>query len=164
MRRSSRLWFASALTLAASLAQAEPAVTVKQVALKAQAASDAATVASLPANTTVDLVQRQGGWVQLRSGNDLGWGKIFDVRLAGANTGPSKGGANSLGQVLGLASGNRGASVTTGVRGLDGEMLAKATPNPQEFAKLVTFQAPKEQAVAFAAAGKLSPREVELLK
>jgi hypothetical protein len=154
-----------AAVLAACLAWAEPAVTIKAVDLKAQAASDAKTVASLPANTTVDLVDRQGAWVQLRSGNDVGWGKLFDVRLAGANTGPAKGGgANSLGQVLGLASGQRGASVTTGVRGLDGDTLAKATPNPQEFAKLVTFQASKEQAQTFAAAANLTPREVELLK
>jgi hypothetical protein len=154
-----------AAALAASLTRAEPAVTIKAVDLKAQAASDAKTVASLPANTTVELVERQGAWVQLRSGSDIGWGKLFDVRLAGASTGPTKGGgANSLGQVLGLASGQRGASVTTGVRGLDGETLAKAQPNPQEFAKLVTFQASKEQAQTFAAAGNLSPREVELLK
>ena len=162
-----RLAFASlvpVLGLAAWLAYAEPAVTIKVVDLKAQAASDAKTVASLPANTTVDLVKREGAWVQLASGADLGWTKLFDVRLAGAATGPTKGGGNSLGQVLGLASGNRGASVTTGVRGLDGETLARATPNPQEFAKLVSLQATKERAQVFAVAGKLSPREVEWLK
>jgi hypothetical protein len=165
MRRVSASLVTLAAALAASFAWAEPAVTIKTVDLKAQAASDAKTVASLPANTTVDLVDRQGAWVQLRSGNDVGWGKLFDVRLAGAATAPTKGGgANSLGQVLGLASGQRGASVTTGVRGLDGDTLAKAQPNPQEFAKLVTFQASKEQAQMFAAAGNLTPREVELLK
>ena len=165
MRRLMLISLVPALALVAWLAHAEPAVTIKAVELKAQAASDAKTVASLPANTTVDLVERQGAWVQLRSGNDVGWGKLFDVRLAGAITGPTKGGgAKSLGDVLGLASGQRGASVTTGVRGLDGDTLAKATPNPQEFAKLVTFQASKEQAQTFASAGNLTPREVELLK
>jgi hypothetical protein len=164
MRRLALLSLIPVLTLVAWPACAEPAVTIRAVELKAQAASDAKTVASLPANTTVDLVKREGAWVQLASGADLGWAKLFDVRLAGAATGPTKGGANSLGQVLGLASGNRGASVTTGVRGLDGETLAHATPNPQEFTKLVSFQATKEQAQGFAAAGKLSPREVELLK
>jgi hypothetical protein len=165
MRRPPAAFVIIAAGLASWLAYAEPAITIKPVDLKAQAASDAKTVASLPANTAVDLVDRQGAWVQLRSGNDVGWGKLFDVRLAGATTGPAKGGgAKSLGDVLGLASGQRGASVTTGVRGLDGDTLAKATPNPQEFAKLVTFQASKEQAQTFAAAGNLTPREVELLK
>jgi hypothetical protein len=164
MRRLPAAFAIVAAVLAALLAHAEPAITIKAVELKAQPASDAKTVASLPASTAVDLADRQGAWVQLRSGNDVGWGKLFDVRLAGANTGSTKAGANSLGEVLGLASGQRGASVTTGVRGLDGETLAKATPNPQEFAKLVAFQATKEQAQTFAAAGRLSPREVDLLK
>jgi hypothetical protein len=164
MRGLAPLSLALALMLAAWPVYAEPAVTIKAVDLKAQAASDAKTVASLPTNTQVDLVQRVGAWVQLRSGTDLGWAKLFDVRLAGAVTGPNKGGGNSLGEMLGLASGQRGTSVTTGVRGLDEDTLAKASPNPQEFAKLVSFQSSKEKAQAFAAAGKLSPREVELLK
>jgi len=162
-----RLAFASlvpVLGLAAWLAYAEPAVTIKVVDLKAQAASDAKTVASLPANTTVDLVKREGAWVQLASGADLGWTKLFDVRLAGAATGPTKGGGNSLGQVLGLASGNRGASVTTGVRGLDEDMLRRAAPNAAEFNKLLTYASTKEQAQAFSKTGNLQPRTVEWLK
>ena len=154
-----------AAVLAACLAWAEPAVTIKAVDLKAQAASDAKTVASLPANTTVDLVDRQGAWVQLRSGNDVGWGKLFDVRLAGANTGPAKGGgANSMGQVLGLASGQRGASVTTGVRGLDEDMLRRAAPNAAEFDRLVSYASTKEQVDAFIKAGNLQTRSVDWLK
>lgn len=164
MRRLALLWLLPVLALVAWSAHAEPAVTIKAVDLKAQAASDASTIASLPANTQVDLVQRVGAWVQLRSGSDLGWAKLFDIRLAGASTGPTKGGDNSLGQLLGLASGQRGPSVTTGVRGLDEETLARASPNPQEFAKLVSFRATKDQAQTFAAAGNLSPQKVELLQ
>ena len=153
------------VALAATFAYAEPAITIKQVALKENAASDSKTIATLPANTTVDLVKREGAWVQLGSGSDVGWAKLFDIRLASAQTAPSKGGgAGGLGQVLGLASGQRSASVTTGVRGLDEDQIVKAQPNPQEFAKLVAFQVSKERAEQFAAAGKLTPREVELLK
>jgi hypothetical protein len=164
MRRLALFLLLPVLALVAWLAYADPAVTIKAVDLKAQAASDAKTVATLPINTQVELVKREGAWVQLGSGSDLGWAKLFDVRLAGANTAPTKGDGNQLGQVLGLASGQRGASVTTGVRGLDEQTLARAMPNPQEFAKLVGFQATKEQAQAFAAAGKLTPKEVALLK
>jgi hypothetical protein len=151
------------LIIAASLAQAEPAVTLKAIDLKATAAADANTVASLPANTTVDLVKREGAWVQLSSGKDTGWAKLFDIRLAGAQTAPAKSSGNPLGDVLGLATGQRNASVTTGVRGLDEDSIVKATPNPQEFQKLVSFQVTKEKAEAFAAAGKLKPKEVEPL-
>ena len=152
-----------ALAVTAALAQAEPAVTLKAVDLKAQAAADAATVASLPANTTVEMVKREGAWVQLTAGKDTGWAKLFDIRLAGAQTAPAKSGGG-LGDVLGLVTGQRSASVTTGVRGLDEDSLVKAKPNPQEFQKLVSFQVTKSHAEAFAKAGKLVPREVEPLK
>jgi len=162
MRRCHRLLLA--LALVAPIVCAEPAVTIKPVDLKSKAASDAKTIASLPINTMVDLVKREGAWVQLRSGKDLGWAKLFDIRLAGANTGPAKGGGSQLGQVLGLASGQRGASVTTGVRGLDEDMLRRATPNAAEFNKLASYASSKEQAQAFAKAGNLQARTVELLK
>jgi hypothetical protein len=153
------------VALAATFAYGEPAVTIKPVALKETAASDSKTIASLPANTTVDLKKREGAWVQLGSGSDVGWAKLFDIRLASAQTAPAKGGGGGgLGEVLGLASGQRSASVTTGVRGLDEDQLVKAQPNPPEFQKLVAFQVTKEQAQQFAAVGKLTPREVELLK
>ena len=163
-----RLVLALAATLLPLLAGAEPAVTVKQVELKATPASDAKSVATLPAQSSVDLVQRQGAWVQLTSGKNTGWAKLFDIRLGAAGTsasGTSAGGkGNSLAETLNLASGNRGASVTTGVRGLDADMLSKAVPNPQEFATLVGYTATREQSQSFAKAGKLEPRKVEFLK
>jgi hypothetical protein len=154
-----------AMAIAAALAWAEPAVTVKQVELKATPASDAKTVVTVPAETTVELVQRQGAWVQLKSGKVTGWAKLFDVRLASTGgTTPAKGGGNSLAQTLNLAAGNRDSSVTTGVRGFDEQTLLKATPNPEEFKKLETFASTKEQAQVFAKAGRLEPRTVEFLK
>jgi hypothetical protein len=152
------------LALTPSGVGAEPATTIRAVDLKARAASDAKTIASLPANANVDLVRREGAWVQLRSGKELGWAKLFDIRLAGANTGSAKGGSNSLGDVLGLASGQRGASVTTGVRGLDEDMLRRAQPNPAEFDKLASYASAKEQVDAFLKAGNLHTRTVEFLK
>lgn len=152
-----------ALALSAPGVLAEPAVTIKQVDLRASPASDAAAVATLPAESDVDLVQRQGAWVQLNSGKDTGWAKLFDIRLAGANTAPLKGGGTAASS-LNLFKGDRAPSVTTGVRGLDAEMLVKATPNPQEFSKLVSYAATKAQAQVFAAAGNLEPRNVDLLK
>jgi len=149
------------------LANAEPAVTVKKVELRATPASDAKSVATLPAQSSVDLVQRQGAWVQLKSGKNTGWAKLFDIRLGAAGTAPSSGKAgsgNSLAETLNLASGNRGASVTTGVRGLDADMLSRAVPNAQEFATLVGYTSTKEQSRSFAKAGKLEPRTVEFLK
>jgi hypothetical protein len=153
---------AAASLAAAALAQAEPAVTIKQVDLKQNPAADAKSLLTVPAQTSVDLVKREGAWVQLKSGKVTGWAKLFDIRLPGAGTTAAKGGGTSgIAQTLNLAAGNRGASVTTGVRGLDAEMLSKATPNPQEFNLLLSFASTKAQALAFAKAGKLEARNVE---
>jgi hypothetical protein len=166
VRRASLVFAALfAVTFPAALASAEPAVTVKQVELKATAASDAKTVVTIPAETTVELVQRQGAWVQLRSGKVAGWAKLFDIRLASTGgPAPAKGSGNSVAQTLNLGAGNRDSSVTTGVRGFDEQTLLKATPNPEEFKKLETFAATKEQAQVFAKAGRLEPRAVEFFK
>ena len=151
---------ALALLACAGAAVADPATTVRAVDLKAQPASDARTVTALPVGQAVDIVARQGAWVQLKAGAALGWAKMFDVRLA-----PIAGAAKPSGgnEALNLAMGNRGSSVTTGVRGLDADMLEKASPNPREFDKLLTFVRNKEQATAFARAGKLVTRDVAVL-
>jgi hypothetical protein len=166
-RTRDRITLAIGAMLLPLLALAEPAVTIKQVDLKATPASDAKSVATLPAQSSVDLVQRQGAWVQLKSGKNTGWAKLFDIRLGAAGTaapGAKAGSGSSLGETLNLASGNRGASVTTGVRGLDADMLSKAVPNPEEYAALVGYASTKEQSTTFAKAGKLAPRTVEFFK
>jgi hypothetical protein len=154
----------AAWLLAAQCALAEPAVTIRAVDLKAQPTSDAKTVVSLPVQSTVDVVTRQGAWVHLKSGRSIGWAKIFDIRMAGTgDAATAKKTGSGIADTLGLAMGNRGSSVTTGVRGLDADMLKAATPNPAEYAKLASYARSKEQAGAFARAGNLKSREVPLL-
>jgi hypothetical protein len=147
--------------VAAHVALAEPAVTVRAIELRAQPASDAKSVLSLPAESAVDVVNRQGAWVQLKSARVTGWAKLFDIR-AGATGAPAaaKKGGNGVAETLGLAMGTRGSSVTTGVRGLDADMLARATPNAQGYATLASYARSKDQANAFAKAGRLASREV----
>jgi hypothetical protein len=148
------------LLVAASATLAEPAVTVRAVELKSTPHADAKTVAPLAADTKVDVVARQGAWVQLKSGRTTGWAKLFDIRAEMATGAPSKKGGTGVADTLSLAMGTRGSSVTTGVRGLDADMLEKATPDAAEYAKLVTYARSKEQASAFAKAGRLATRDV----
>ncbi len=79
-RRAVALLVASLLGFAAS-SDADPAVTVKQVALRQSPAADAAAVANVAPNTAVELVERQGAWVQLKAGSDTGWAKLFDIKM-----------------------------------------------------------------------------------
>jgi hypothetical protein len=151
---------AAVLLAAAAAALAEPAVTVRAVELKATPHADAKTVAPVAADTKVDVVARQGAWVQLKSGRTTGWAKLFDIRAEAVAGAPAKKGGSGAADALSLAMGTRGSSVTTGVRGLDADMLEKASPNPAEYAKLVTWARSKEQATAFAKAGRLATRDV----
>ena len=155
------LMFAGLAT--ALLVRAEPAVTIRAVELKATPAADAKTVVSLPTNAPVDVLTRQGAWVQVKSGRDTGWAKLFDIRAAASGAAPSKGGGNSISETLGLATGTRGSTVTTGVRGLDADMLTKAVPNAQEYAIFETYAVTKDQATVFAKAGRLDARTVDVL-
>ncbi|HXU50922.1 MAG TPA: SH3 domain-containing protein [Casimicrobiaceae bacterium] len=151
---------AAVLLAAATATSAEPAVTVRAVELKATPHADAKSVAPIAADTKVDVIARQGAWVQLKSGRTTGWAKLFDIRAEMAAGAPTKKGGSGVADTLGLAMGTRGSSVTTGVRGLDADMLEKASPNAAEYATLVTYARSKEQASAFAKTGKLATREV----
>lgn len=157
---------AASLFCWSALCSAEPAVTVRQVDLKQQPAGDAKAVATVTAGTTVDVVKREGAWVQLKAGSGTGWTKLFDIKMGTGAVAPvaKSSGLSGIAQTLNLATGKRDSSVTTGVRGLDEEMLKKAQPNPQEVTNLSGYASTPDQAQAFAKAGKLTPRNVELLK
>jgi hypothetical protein len=164
MIRAPLLAVAGPLLLAlAATALAEPAVTVKAVELRQNPAADAKSVASLASDTPVETLRREGAWVQLRAGKTTGWAKLFDIRMAGGDSAPNRKGGAGIAETLNLAAGNRGTTATTGVRGLDEDMLRKAAPNAQEVATLASFAASKGDAQAFAQAGRLEPRRVNSL-
>jgi hypothetical protein len=162
--RAARGALGVALCASALYALAEPAVTVRALDLRQKPAADAESVAKVPAETPVDLVARSGAWVQLKSGQGTGWAKVFDVRMGATGAAPARGATGSgIADTLNLASGNRASSVSTGVRGLDAEMLERAQPNFQQVTVLAGFAASSKQAREFAHTGKLTARQVELL-
>ncbi|HEY5897723.1 MAG TPA: SH3 domain-containing protein [Burkholderiales bacterium] len=143
------------------LCHAEPATVIRAAELKSEPATDAATLAQLAENTKVDALERKGGWTRIKAGEAEGWVKMLVLRYgAGAKTGDS-----GLTQLFNVArTGSSGTQVTTGVRGLDEQQLAKAQANPAELAKLNTFAAERDAAAAFAAEGKLSASAVDYPK
>lgn len=163
MKLQAILLVAASLFVGAALSSAEPAVTVKEVALRQSPAADAKAVATVATNTVVELVKREGAWVQLTSGADTGWAKLFDIKMGTATSAPAAkgGGMSGIADTLNLATGKRDASVTTGVRGLDEAMLKKAQPNEAQVATLIGYAATPDKAESFAKAGKLAPRNVE---
>jgi Bacterial SH3 domain len=145
------------------LALAEPATVIRATDLKQEPATDAATVAALPENTAVDVLERKSGWTRVKAASGEGWVRMLALRFGGATT--AKPGASGLTQVFNVArTGTSGTQVTTGVRGLDAEQIANAQPNPAELAKLEKFAADRDAATGFASQGKLSPASVDYPK
>jgi hypothetical protein len=159
------------LTLALALSSAacwagDAAQTLASTALKTEPFADAQTAATLPANTAVEILKRQGGWLQVKSADgSSGWLKMTSVKLDSGGT--TKAGSTGLVEAFKAAqtgrSGNTGVTVATGVRGLSPEDLKNAKPNPDEVKKLDSYAANKSQAASFASKAKLSSQQVDYL-
>jgi hypothetical protein len=156
-----RAWLAVALTLAISLAYAaEIGYMLRAAELKAKPFLDAETVTILPEKSEVEILIRQGAWMQIRTKeNRHGWVRMLSVRLGDPDQ------VTRGGNLLSALSSNRQrplmtATVTTGVRGFSEEDLAKATPNPAEVAKMKGYTASPAGARQLADKGKLKPRQI----
>ncbi len=161
---------AYAIMLVAGPAFAESARTIRVTELQAQSQSDAATLATLPENTQVNVMRRSGAWSEVKTmSGQSGWVRMLSLRpKAGVsqNTSASGSGGNPLGALTSLLSTGRTsntATVTTGVRGLTEEDLQSAQANSRELQKVQKFAAQKNAAQAFAQRTKLSPLQIDYL-
>lgn len=162
-----RLALVLAFSLSAAASQAaEAGRTLVAADLKQQPFVDAATVVNLPADTVLEVLQRQGGWMQVKSGTNQGWLKMTAVKLGTAAATPGKSGG-SLSTLVNLAttgrSGSSGVTVTTGVRGLGQEELKNAQPDHEAVSRMSSFTAAKNEAAVFAADAKLQSQMLEYL-
>lgn len=132
------------------LAAQQAGYTARAVDLKRQPFSDAEVVAQLPARTPLNVVYRQGAWMQVQAGQNTGWLRLLAVRMgaAGAARSSSESGLSRLFNVA--RSGSSGAVTTTGVRGLGKDEIANARPNPAELAKLDGYKVSEAEARGFA--------------
>lgn len=156
--------------LTVSAACAEPAQTTRDTELQAQAQADAATLATLPQNTQVDVLRRSGAWSEIKTATgQTGWVRMLSLKLEGAGAVPSvaaSGTANpigALGNLLVSGRSSNSATVTTGVRGLTEEDLKNAQANPSELEKMKKFAIGKTAAQTFAQRTKVTPTRIEYL-
>lgn len=160
------LFFLCQLGITCNVYAADSAQTLASTELKKEPFADAQTLATLPASTTVDVLKRQGGWMQVKPASAAeGWVKMTSIKFGGTTTNPK--GDSGLGSLLNVAttgrSGNTGVTVATGVRGLSPEDMKNAQPNPEAVKKLDDFAATKSQAESLASKGKLSSNKVDYL-
>lgn len=144
----------------------ESGQTVTSVDLKVEPFSDANTLSNLAAKTVVDVLKRQGGWLQVKTVDGAsGWVKMTGIKLDGAGT--SKSGDSGLANAINMAqtgrSGNTGITVATGVRGLTPDDLKNAKPNPGEVTRLDSFTVTKAEAESFARSANVSRHSVDYL-
>jgi uncharacterized protein YgiM (DUF1202 family) len=165
MRITGPCLFALAVLLqAAPAAAAERAAVIRAGELKAKPFVDADTAASLAANQSVNVLSRQGGWVQVETNGKSGWVRMLNLRMAtsagAAKPAPRRAGASPAS----LFTGSSGKTVTTGIKGMDEEDIRNATPNMAEVAVLASLAVPPAEASANAQKNGLKEHKVEYLK
>jgi len=150
-----------ALLLSGALHAAESGTALKGDDLKAEPFRDAKTVAMLATGDKVDILKKEGGWLQVSSAKGKGWVRMLSIRKGDAR----KGGGDASG-VLALASGRAGTGkvvATTGIRGLNEEELKAAKFDEAELKRAESYASSKSDAAKFAASGKLAARPFDYL-
>lgn len=139
----------------------ETGVALKDEIIRKEPYSDAKQTGMLKAGDKVSIVKKDGGWLNVKSGQAKGWVRMLSIRKGGAAR--SKSVADSL---KSLASGRTGTGhvvATTGIRGLDEEDLKSAKFNASELGKAESYAVSRDEANKFAGQGKLKARSFEYL-
>jgi hypothetical protein len=140
---------------------AESGVALKADDIRAEPFGDAKSVAKLAVNDKVDIVGKNGGWLQINSAKGKGWVRMLSIRK-----GDAKKAGNEAAGLLSMASGRAGTGkvvATTGIRGLNEEELKAAKFNEAEVKLVESYSASKAQAQQFANEGKLVARKFDYL-
>lgn len=143
----------------------ETGTTRVAVDLMATPYSDAKPAGKLPSNTTVDVLERRGGWLRISAKGKTGWARLHQVRAGeGPETKATGGGLAALKNVSQTGrSGSQGIVATTGIRGLSAEELKSAKPNPKAVKSMETHRASDNSARDFARSAGLKEKDVPFL-
>ncbi len=130
------------------------AFTVRSVPLLSTPSLSGSVISNLNKGTNLQILQRQGGWYQVKVPAGTGWIKMIAVRLkrpAAAET------------ALGTIQYRSNTTLTTGVRGLD-EVKWVSGGQGLSLQQLEQYKVTTEQAEAFAKRGSLSARGVDYVQ
>ena len=140
------------LSIGSALA-ADTGVILKPDQLRADAFNDAKVVGNVNKNDAVEIVNKKGAWLQVKTGGKTGWLRLLTVKRDASGSGSNLAGA------VNVATGRSGTGKvvsTTGIRGLSAEDLKTAQFNEAETAKLETYSVSADQAKQFAGSGGLN--------
>jgi hypothetical protein len=150
----------SAACCAPALA-AETGTLLRNADLKARPFLDAETVAKLPERAAVEVLARQGPWMQVRYNGRQGYVRMLQVRLSLSDTALARApAAVSAVPAVNRPSSGSSPMVTTGVRGFDEQGLKDAEPDPEQFQQMVDYAVSAAHAHQFAQGSQLTARQV----
>lgn len=166
MKYPSPLWILrSGMLLGAALAwtsvHAAPGTLLRDESLRTQPSATAAVAALASKGAAVDIVTRQGGWLQVQTARSKGWVRLLSVRIGQGGSGGA-----GLGDVVGVATRQSNPSrvvSVAGVRGLSEEELKHAQFSPEELARLDKHAVTPSQARAHASKAGLAAVNVPSL-
>ncbi len=146
-------------------AAVETGTTRSAVDLMATPYRDAKPAGQLPANTTVEILERRGGWLQISGKGNKGWVRLHQVRSGeGPQATKSGEGLSMLKSVSKTGrSGSTGIVATTGIRGLSAAELKSAKPNPKAVESMEANRASDSTARAYASSAGLKDQNVPFL-
>jgi hypothetical protein len=131
---------------------AEAGSVLKNDTLRKEPYADASASGNLVRGESVQIIKKQGAWLQVKSKKSTGW-----VRLLSVKRGTSSIGNQSAG-LLAAASGRAGTGQvvsTTGIRGLSEDELKAAKFNEAEINAMESYTQSAAAGRQFANAGKL---------
>jgi len=140
---------------------AETGSALKDDSMRFEPFADAKVTGSFNRGDSLEILKKQGAWLQVKTKNNTGW-----VRLLSVKRGSSTSGSQTAG-VLAVASGRAGTGQvvsTTGVRGLSEQELKAAKFNEAEIISMETYTLSAEQGRQFAAAGNLKTVAFPIIK
>lgn len=148
-----------------SVAVRETGATRTSVDLKATPHSDAKAAGQLAANTTVDILERRGGWLRISGAGKSGWAKLHQVRVGEGPEAKKSGESLAILKNVGQTgrSGSTGIVATTGIRGMSAEELKNAKPDPAAVQTVERYRANANQAREYAKAAGLKEANVPAL-
>ena len=133
---------------------AETGSALKNDSIRLEPFTDAKVAGSISRGDRLDILKKQGAWLQVKSQKSTGWVRLLSVKRGGSNASDQTSG------VLAVASGRAGTGQvvsTTGIRGLSEQDLKSAKFNEGEVKALEGFTQTAAQGNQFANAGKLKP-------
>ena len=154
--------FLLAVLLPVSFAHAgESGTVIKAEALKKEPFRDAKSAGTLAVGDKVDILKKNGGWLNVKSVKGNGWVRMLSIRRGAARRGTA--GASGLASLATGRAGTGKVVATTGIRGLNEEELKAAKYDEAEVKQMESFSTTRAEAKKFADKGKLKVHKVDYL-